>query len=72
LSNRTDKPAKSTLIRNLQAQRSDLGFESTKPVDNLVRLLAVRRLLRANRPQHVQEEIGVLVAHDASVQPICP
>jgi hypothetical protein len=44
-------------------QPGNLAFKPAEADDNLVQLLALRCLLRANRSEHVQDEIGSLVAH---------
>ena len=44
-------------------QPGNLAFEPAEAHDYLIQLLALRCLLGADRPQHVQNEIGSLVAH---------
>jgi hypothetical protein len=45
-------------------QPGNLTFEPAEPDDYLIQLLALRRLLGADRPQHVQNEVGPFVAHN--------
>jgi N-acyl-D-aspartate/D-glutamate deacylase len=44
-------------------QAGDFAFEPAEPDDDLVELFALRRLLGANRAQHPEYQIGLLVAH---------
>ena len=44
-------------------QPSDLSFKPAKADDNFVQLLPLGGLLGANGSEHVQNEIGSLVAH---------
>jgi hypothetical protein len=44
-------------------QPGNLALKPAEADDNLVQLLALRRLLGANRSEHAQNEIDSLVAH---------
>src|SRR6185437_15920204 len=43
-----------------------IAFESSEPGDDLVELAVVLVLLAADRPQHIQDEIGALITHISS------
>jgi hypothetical protein len=49
--------------RQSGVQPGNLTLKPAEANDNLVQLLALRCLLGANRWEHVQNEIGSLVAH---------
>ncbi len=45
-------------------QSGNLALKPAEPDDNFIQFLALRRLLGADRAQHVQNKIGSLVAHN--------